>query len=164
MPKPSSFDKGKKIPKEEYKKKLDNYYQSKSYTYLAKNAYDKILICKLRHTAKENFIWPSKEAKAWVVKEYYRLGGTLIGDKKNDDDHLIANLYNKSKRQANAPKLFAQVKAEAKRKFKVYPSVYAKAWIVKEYKKRGGTFTGQNLDTRNYNKKPGELFFNTKDP
>jgi|TARA_B100000242_G_scaffold287429_1_gene254259 hypothetical protein len=163
MPKPSSFDNGKKIPKEEYKKKLDNYYQSKSYAYLAKNAYDKILICKLRHTAKANFIWPSKEAKAWVVKEYYRLGGTLIGDKKNDDDHLIANLFNKSKRQANAPKLFAQVKAEAKRKFKVYPSVYAKAWIVKEYKKRGGTFAGQNLDTRNYNKKPGELFFNTKD-
>ena len=163
MPKPASFDRGKKIPKEEYKKKLDNYYQSKSYTHLAKNAYDKILICKLRHTAKENFLWPSTEAKAWVVKEYYRLGGTLIGDKKNDDDHLIANLYNKSKRQANAPKLFAQVKAEAKRKFKVYPSVYAKAWIVKEYKKRGGTFAGQNLDTRNYNKKPGELFFNTKD-
>ena len=140
MPKPASFDRGKKIPKEEYKKKLDNYYQSKSYTYLAKNAYDKILICKLRHTAKENFLWPSTEAKAWVVKEYYRLGGTLIGDKKNDDDHLIANLYNKSKRQANAPKLFAQVKAEAKRKFKVYPSVYAKAWIVKEYKKRGGKY------------------------
>jgi hypothetical protein len=112
MPKPSSFDKGKRIPKEEYKKKLDNYYQSKSYSYLVKNAYDKILICKLRRTAKENFIWPSKEAKTWVVEEYYRLGGTLIGDKKNDDDHLIANLYNKSKRQANAPKLFAQVKAE----------------------------------------------------
>ena len=152
MPKPSSFDKGKRIPKEEYKKRLDNYYQSKSYSYLVKNAYDKILICKLRRTAKENFVWPSKEAKTWVVKEYYRLGGTLIGDKKNDDDHLIANLYNKSKRQANAPKLFAQVKAEAKRKFKVYPSVYAKAWIVKEYKKRGGTFAGQNLNPRDYKK------------
>jgi len=163
MPKPSEFEKGKRLSKEEYKKRLDNYYQSKSYTYLAKNAYDKILICKLRHTAKENFIWPSKEAKAWVVKEYYRLGGTIQGDEENKDDHLIANLYNKSKRQANAPKLFAQVKAEAKRKFKGYPSVYAKAWIVKEYKKRGGAFAGQNLDTRNYNKKPGELFFNTKD-
>ena len=163
MTKPAKFEKGKLLSKEEYKKRLDNYYQSKSYAYLAKNAYDKILICKLRHTAKENFIWPSKEAKAWVVKEYYRLGGTIQGDEENNDDNLIANLYNKSKRQANAPKLFAQVKAEAKRKFKVYPSVYAKAWIVKEYKKRGGTFAGQNLNTRNYNKKTGELFFNTKD-
>ena len=163
MTKPAKFEKGKLLSKEEYKKRLNNYYQSKSYSYLAKNAYDKILICKLRHTAKENFIWPSQEAKAWVVKEYYRLGGTIQGDEENNDDNLIANLYNKSKRQANAPKLFAQVKAEAKRKFKVYPSVYAKAWIVKEYKKRGGTFAGQNLNTRNYNKKTGELFFNTKD-
>ena len=90
----------KKYLKKNIKKKLDNYYQSKSYAYLAKNAYDKILICKLRRTAKENFIWPSKEAKAWVVEEYYRLGGTLIGDKENKDDHLIANLYRKSKKQA----------------------------------------------------------------
>ena len=29
MPKPSSFDKGKRIPKKEYKKKLDEYYQKR---------------------------------------------------------------------------------------------------------------------------------------
>ena len=34
--------------------------------------------------------------------------------------------------------LYARVKAEAKRKFKVYPSAYANAWLVREYKKRGG--------------------------
>ena len=29
MPKPSSFDKGKRIPKQEYKKKLDEYYKKR---------------------------------------------------------------------------------------------------------------------------------------
>lgn len=37
-------------------------------------------------------------------------------------------------------KLYARVKAEAKRKFKVYPSAYANAWLVRTYKKRGGTY------------------------
>jgi hypothetical protein len=36
--------------------------------------------------------------------------------------------------------LYARVKAEAKRKFKVYPSVYANSWLVREYKKRGGKY------------------------
>ena len=38
------------------------------------------------------------------------------------------------------PALYARVKAEAKRKFKVYPSAYANAWLVRTYKKRGGTY------------------------
>ena len=38
------------------------------------------------------------------------------------------------------PKLYSQVKSEAKKKFKVYPSAYANAWLVKTYKKRGGTY------------------------
>ena len=33
------------------------------------------------------------------------------------------------------PALYARVKAEAKRKFKVYPSAYANAWLVRTYKK-----------------------------
>jgi hypothetical protein len=37
-------------------------------------------------------------------------------------------------------KLYARVKAEAKRKFKVYPSAYANGWLVKEYKRRGGRY------------------------
>ena len=32
--------------------------------------------------------------------------------------------------------LYSRVKAEAKRKFDVYPSAYANAWLVREYKKR----------------------------
>lgn len=38
------------------------------------------------------------------------------------------------------PGLYARVKAEAKAKFDVYPSAYANAWLVREYKKRGGGY------------------------
>ena len=40
--------------------------------------------------------------------------------------------------------LYSRVKAEAKKKFKVYPSAYANAWLVKTYKKRGGTYSGSS--------------------
>jgi hypothetical protein len=36
--------------------------------------------------------------------------------------------------------LYNRVKAEAKRKFKVYPSAYANGWLVQEYKRRGGKY------------------------
>ena len=38
------------------------------------------------------------------------------------------------------PSLYSRVKAAAKRKFDVYPSAYANAWLVREYKKRGGRY------------------------
>ena len=37
-------------------------------------------------------------------------------------------------------KLYARVKAAARRKFAVYPSAYANAWLVRTYKKRGGKY------------------------
>jgi hypothetical protein len=36
--------------------------------------------------------------------------------------------------------LYARVKAAAKRKFAVYPSAYANAWLVRRYKALGGTY------------------------
>tara|TARA_R100000808_G_C2098015_1_gene116064 strand:+ start:415 stop:597 length:183 start_codon:yes stop_codon:yes gene_type:complete len=36
--------------------------------------------------------------------------------------------------------LYARVKAETKRKFDVYPSAYANAYLVRTYKKRGGKY------------------------
>ena len=42
----------------------------------------------------------------------------------------------KSGSKPKNPALYARVKAEAKRKFKVYPSAYANAWLVRTYKKR----------------------------
>tara|TARA_S200002703_G_scaffold23919_1_gene20795 strand:- start:301 stop:579 length:279 start_codon:yes stop_codon:yes gene_type:complete len=38
------------------------------------------------------------------------------------------------------PKLYARIKAQAKRKFKVYPSAYANGWLVKTYKAKGGKY------------------------
>lgn len=38
------------------------------------------------------------------------------------------------------PKLYARVKAEAKRKYKVWPSAYASGWLTKTYKARGGRY------------------------
>ena len=38
------------------------------------------------------------------------------------------------------PTLYARVKAEARRKFKVYPSAYANGWLVKTYKARCGRY------------------------
>lgn len=40
-------------------------------------------------------------------------------------------------------KLYEKVKREAKKKFKSWPSVYASSWLVREYKKRGGTYKGK---------------------
>ena len=39
-------------------------------------------------------------------------------------------------------KLYAKVKAEAKKKFDVWPSAYASAWLTKTYKARGGKYSG----------------------
>jgi hypothetical protein len=45
------------------------------------------------------------------------------------------------------PSLYSRVKSEAKRKFDVYPSAYANAWLVKTYKKRGGGYSGAKKAT-----------------
>ena len=48
-----------------------------------------------------------------------------------------------TKKKGAKPKnaaLYARVKAEAKRKFKVYPSAYANGWLVRTYKARGGRY------------------------
>jgi hypothetical protein len=46
----------------------------------------------------------------------------------------------KSSNKPTNPKLYAQVKAEAKQKFDRWPSAYGSAWLVKEYKRRGGGY------------------------
>ena len=56
--------------------------------------------------------------------------------KKKKKEREVKNVANVPVNKA----LYSRVKAEAKRKFKVYPSAYANAWLVREYKKRGGTY------------------------
>ncbi len=46
--------------------------------------------------------------------------------------------------KANNSSLWSKVKAEARSKFDVYPSAYANAWAAKEYKKRGGSWSGSD--------------------
>ena len=49
----------------------------------------------------------------------------------------------KKRKSKNIPinkALYSRVKSEAKKKFKVYPSAYANAWLVRTYKKRGGKY------------------------
>jgi len=43
-------------------------------------------------------------------------------------------------------KLYNRIKQEAKAKFDVYPSAYANAWLVREYKKRGGKYQAESKD------------------
>ena len=57
----------------------------------------------------------------------------------------MAKAKGKPKKKTSGPMpknkaLYARVKAEAKRKFDVWPSAYASAWLTREYKKRGGTY------------------------
>ena len=45
-----------------------------------------------------------------------------------------------SKNVPNNPSLWSKAKAEAKRKYKVYPSAYANGYAAKRYKAMGGTW------------------------
>ena len=54
-------------------------------------------------------------------------------------------------------KMYNKVKEEAKKKFKRFPSLYASAWIQKEYKKQGGKYSGKKP---NKTKFPGVKFGN----
>ena len=60
--------------------------------------------------------------------------------KKKPAKKKPAKRSSKSKAVPTNPSLYARVKAEAKRKFKVYPSAYANGWLVRTYKKRGGGY------------------------
>lgn len=42
------------------------------------------------------------------------------------------------------PELYEEVKAEAKARYKVWPSAYASGWLVQEYKRRGGKYARRN--------------------
>ena len=98
MPKPAQFEKGKRLSKEEYKKRLDKYYKekefkdkAKQYHHVKRNTVDSILFLKIKNTAKLKFLWPSTEAKAWIVNEYYRRGGKLKGDNEEQLIHTISS-------------------------------------------------------------------------
>jgi len=49
------------------------------------------------------------------------------------------------------PRLYSRIVQEAKDKFDVYPSAVANGWVVQEYKRRGGTYKGVDMNTENNN-------------
>ena len=53
----------------------------------------------------------------------------------------------KSKTPSNVanPSIYARAKAKAKAKFDVYPSAYANAYMVQEYKRMGGKYKGGEM-------------------
>ena len=57
--------------------------------------------------------------------------------------------HSKSRNEPVNKRLYNKIKGEAKKKFKTYPSAYANKWIVKEYKKRGGTYRSKQKNLSN---------------
>ena len=51
------------------------------------------------------------------------------------------NIIKPRKGSPSNKELYARIIAEAKRKFEVYPSAVANAWVVAEYKRRGGKYS-----------------------
>lgn len=60
-------------------------------------------------------------------------------EKREDKKPIMVETVKKENVPAD-PELYARVKAEAKKKFDVYPSAYANGWLVAEYKRRGGKY------------------------
>ena len=78
-----------------------------------------------------------------IAQKFEDSGNFKIAEKLNDVYFKIAKKKSKSKSKKNVPNnpsLWAQCKAEAKRKFDVYPSAYANGWAAKKYKSKGGTW------------------------
>ena len=62
-------------------------------------------------------------------------------ERREDKKPINVSTVEKASRNVPTnPELYARVKAEAKAKFDVYPSAYANAWLVREYKRRGGKY------------------------
>jgi len=60
-------------------------------------------------------------------------------EKEEKPDYAAVNVGGEGSEPADK-ELYNRVKEAAKKKFDVYPSAYANAWLTREYKKRGGTY------------------------
>ncbi len=64
-----------------------------------------------------------------------------IGKKEEED---FTQVIKPRKGEPADKDLYEEVKRDAKAKFDVYPSAYANAWVVREYKKRGGKYKAES--------------------
>ncbi len=81
-------------------------------------------------------------AKSAVGEENLVQSEDLI-EKKEDEETDYTTLITPRKGEPADKELYNRVKAEAKEKFDVYPSAVANAWVVREYKKRGGKYQAE---------------------
>ena len=89
MSKPAKFDKGKRIPKKEYQKKLDEYYEKRHPDFYENKGFlkkfgfkciDKALYKRIKNEARRKFKpYPSNNASAWIKSQYKKRGGKLRG-------------------------------------------------------------------------------------
>jgi len=78
-----------------------------------------------------------------LVPEPDTMPGMDKADKPNYSDMI------KPRRGGSEPsnaRLYTQILREAKDKFDVYPSAVANAWVVQEYKRRGGTYKAEKRE------------------
>lgn len=64
--------------------------------------------------------------------------------KKEEEDY--SQVITPRKGEPADKELYNRIKREAKEKFDVYPSAVANAWVVREYKKRGGKYKTESED------------------
>jgi hypothetical protein len=65
---------------------------------------------------------------------------------KKEDEQDYSQVITPRKGEPADKELYNRVKAEAKEKFDVYPSAVANAWVVREYKKRGGKYKTESKE------------------
>ena len=114
MPRPASFNKGKRIPKIEYKKKLNEYYKKQHPDIYENEAFlkryyckciDKSLFKKIKNEAKKKFkTYPSNYASEWVKNQYEKRGGKLRDKEQNITNKEKKTLINLRKAVLNTVK------------------------------------------------------------
>jgi hypothetical protein len=62
------------------------------------------------------------------------------------------DIFDAGENKPTNPALYNKIKMEAKKRFKKWPSAYGSAWLVKEYKKRGGTYSGKKSRSSGINR------------
>jgi len=82
------------------------------------------------------------------VEELHEFKAPLPSDvfKKEETDYESINEGGEKSEPADK-ELYNRIKGEAKKKFDVYPSAVANAWVVREYKSRGGTYKKKTKKT-----------------
>ena len=93
MSKPAKFDNGNKLSKEEYQKRLDNYYKEKN-TQSKNKPTNRNLYNRIKSEAKKKFkTFPSAYANKWITSQYKKRGGKYRSTKKINKSSNEGSLF-----------------------------------------------------------------------